>query len=85
MVAAHDHALVSGLPTQDSGTQIQPKISKKAFRFNTEDLRFHLESGHFLAQAEIISVLSPTQSNTAKFGPAQRRFSLGFKAHPVIY
>jgi len=42
-----------------------------------DDLRFHLKTGNFLAQAEIISVLSPTQSNSEKLGPAQFQFSLG--------
>jgi len=36
-----------------------------------------MKKQHFLAQAEIVSVLSSTQSNAEKLGPAQFRFSLG--------
>jgi len=48
-----------------------------SFRFVADDLRFHLKSGNFLGQAEIVSILSPTQSNSEKLGPSQCRFSLG--------
>jgi len=42
-----------------------------------EDLIFASEKHHFLGQAEIISILSPTQSKLEKLCPAQFWFSLG--------
>jgi len=41
-----------------------------------------MKKRHFLAQAEIVSVLSSTQSNAEKLGPAQFRFSLGVRVDP---
>ena len=47
-----------------------------------DNLRFHMKKRHFLAQAEIVSVLSSTQSNAEKLSLAQFRFSLGMSLQP---
>jgi len=44
-----------------------------------------MKKWHFLAQAEIVSILSSTQLNAEKLGPAQFWFSLGLSTHNRIY
>src|SRR5947208_8389822 len=67
------------------GHRSQRKQANQSFRFIADDLRFHLKKRHFLAQAEIVGVLSPTQPNSEKLGPAQCQFSLGLTAQSSFF
>jgi hypothetical protein len=53
---------------EHSGTQKATENGLNVVRFYTGELRFHLKKRKFLAQTEIVSALSATQSSSARLG-----------------
>jgi hypothetical protein len=66
---------------EHSGTQKATENGLNVVRFYTGELRFHLKKRKFLAQTEIVSALSATQSSSARLGAV---FHWGFTSISFI-